>query len=87
MCREKKHMYVFGGSHDSVEMIELNKDNASWQQLEVDFPIQLAFKGGLTMLPMWFYNNELESINSDSVLIFGGGIRDVYSFNPQTKQV
>ena len=39
------------------------------------------------MLPMWFYNKELESINSDSVLIFGGGIRDVYSFNPQSKKV
>lgn len=23
MCREKKNMYIFGGSHDSVEMIDL----------------------------------------------------------------
>jgi hypothetical protein len=39
------------------------------------------------MLPMWFYNAELESINSESVLIFGGGIKDVYSFHPETKVV
>ncbi len=49
-------MNVFGGSHDSVERINL-KNPIKWEKLDVEIPLQIAFKGGLTMLPMWYYNH------------------------------
>lgn len=30
MSRDKKNMYIFGGSHDSVEWIELGNPSTSW---------------------------------------------------------
>ena len=87
MCRKKENMYIFGGSHDSVERINLHDPSAKWEKMEVEIPIEIAFKGGLTMLPMWYYNHELESVSKNSVLVFGGGMKDVYSYNPKTNTV
>ena len=49
--------------------------------LKVEFPRGIAFKGGLTMLPMWHYCKQLENITEDKVLIFGGGLKGVYSYD------
>ena len=39
------------------------------------------------MLPMWHYCQEIESISDDKVLIFGGGLKEVYSFDFQLNMV
>ena len=62
MSLDKKLFYVFGGSHDSVESMELQKPD-SWRMLDVKFPKGIKFEGGLTMLPMWHYCQKLENIS------------------------
>ena len=39
------------------------------------------------MLPMWHYCQEIESISDDKVLIFGGGLKEVYSFDFQLNEM
>ena len=80
MSRDKSSLFAFGGSHDSVERLSLTQ-NGTWQMLKVEFPTGIAFKGGLTMLPMWHYCQQLENIAEEKVLIFGGGLKEVYSYD------
>jgi len=80
MSKDKSSLFAFGGSHDSVERLPLTS-NGTWQMLKVEFPRGIAFKGGLTMLPMWHYCKQLENITEDKVLIFGGGLKEVYSYD------
>ena len=78
---DKSSFYAFGGSHDSVERLDLKNESSSWVLMNVEFPKGVVLQGGLTMLPMWHYCSKLENIYQDKVLIFGGGIKEVYSFD------
>jgi hypothetical protein len=62
MTKDKMALYAFGGSHDSVERLEL-PSKVSWILLNVQFPDGKTFEGGLTMLPMWYYCSKLENIS------------------------
>lgn len=84
MSKDKKFLFAFGGTHDSVERLSLCKYGA-WETIKMEMPQEIAFKGGLTMLPMWHYPEQLQNIESEKVLIFGGGIKEVFSFDQDNK--
>ena len=39
------------------------------------------------MLPMWHYPEKLQNISDDKVLIFGGGLKEVFAFDYHNKNV
>ena len=36
------HMYAFGGQHDSIERLSLDKSTNFWQLVEVEIPMDLG---------------------------------------------
>tara|TARA_B110000285_G_scaffold220976_1_gene273342 strand:+ start:495 stop:1208 length:714 start_codon:yes stop_codon:yes gene_type:complete len=86
MSQDRKSLFAFGGSHDSVERLSLTK-YGEWETINMELPQTIAFKGGLTMLPMWHYSQQLQNIEEDKVLIFGGGLKEVFAFDHTAKTV
>ena len=39
------------------------------------------------MMPMWHYPEQLQNIEDDKVLIFGGGLKEVFAFDHDNKSV
>ena len=37
------------------------------------------------MLPMWHYPEHIKNIENDKILVFGGGLKEVYSFDKDNK--
>jgi len=87
MSKEKRYICVFGGSHNSVERLHFTRPHEGWEVLDVEFPGDLDGKAGLTTLPMWHYPVQIDGIDEDDVLIFGGSYKEILRFNYDTKEI
>ena len=64
----------------NVEKLDLTKDDATWEELNVTLPKQISKKHGFVCLPAWKTSSLLSKTSDQSVLIFGGKVQAIFQY-------